>query len=360
MLIDDFDYYLPENLIAQKPSLKRDDCRLLFLNKRNGEIRHDKFKSIENELNRNDVLVLNNSKVFPARLHGQKKLTEGKIELLLHHSLSIQNKEIWEVMIKGKINIETILEFKDGLEAKVLEKNEDGLCKIEFNKKNREFFKTINKIGETPLPPYIKREKGLHKNDKSDYQTVFASDDKVGSSAAPTAGLHFSKEMLNRLEEKGVQIIYVTLHVGLGTFAPVKTKNMLDHKMHSEFVSIKTNYVKKLVEAREEKRRIIAVGTTSCRAIESLVKLKSDELNTIDKVDNKVKEEISFWTDIYIYPGYKFELTNALITNFHLPKSTLLLLVGALAKVENIKKAYKEAIDLKYRFFSYGDAMFIY
>jgi len=357
ILIDDFNYHLPENLIAQKPSSKRDKCRLLYLNKKNGEISHDKFSSIEDNLNENDVLVLNNSKVFPARLYGEKKKTGGKVEVFLHHNLSNNNREIWEVMIRGKVSSNLKLLFKNGLEAKVLKRKDNSLYELEFNKRKNEFFKILDEIGETPLPPYIKRESGLLKTDKENYQTVFACKDKVGSSAAPTAGLHFTKTMLNRLENKGVQIIYVTLHVGLGTFAPVKVENMLDHKMHSEYVTINKESLLKLKDAKDSKKRIIAVGTTSCRAIESLASIYKNNFKNIDLSE---KDEITFWTDIYIYPGYKFKLTDALITNFHLPKSTLLLLVSALSRHEYVKNAYQEAISLKYRFFSYGDAMFIY
>jgi len=345
-LLKDFDYHLPENLIAQKPTVKRDDCRLLYLNKKNGNIKHEKFKSLINFLQKGDVLVFNNSQVFPARLHGFKKETKGKIEILLHHCLYINNQEFWESMIKGKVRTGTILVFSKNLAAEIISKNDDGLYILKFNQQGDKFFKIIEKIGETPLPPYIKRKKGLLKSDPKNYQTVFANSSLKGSSAAPTAGLHFTKKMIHELEKKGVEILYVTLHVGLGTFAPVKTENMLEHKMHKEFVIIDSKTAKKLEQNKKDKKRIIPVGTTSLRAIESFYYHK-------DKGN-------SFWTDIYIYPGYKFKYSSALITNFHLPKSTLLLLVSALAKKENIKKAYQEAILQKYRFFSYGDAMIIY
>ena len=344
--LKDFDYNLPEKLIAQEPTVKRDDCRLLYLNKRNGNIRHDKFKSLLNFLQKGDVLVFNNSQVFPARLHGFKKESKGKIEILLHHCLNKNKEEFWESMIKGKVRPGLTLVFSKNLEAEVISKNEDGLCILKFNQEGEKFFKIIEKIGETPLPPYIRRDKGLLKNDQKNYQTVFANSDFKGSSAAPTAGLHFTKKMIHELEIKGVEIIYITLHVGLGTFAPVKTENMLDHKMHKEYVIIDPKTAKKLEQAKKNKKRIIPVGTTSLRAIESFYYVKN--------------KKNSFWTDIYIYPGYKFKYSQALITNFHLPKSTLLLLVSALAKEDNIKKAYSEAILKEYRFFSYGDAMIIY
>ncbi len=345
-LLKDYDYNLPANLIAQKPTVKRDDCRLLFLNKKNGNIKHDKFKSLLNFLKKGDVLVFNNSQVFPARLHGFKKESKGKIEILLHHCLNKKNEEFWESMIKGKVRPGHILVFSKNLEAEVISKNEDGLYILRFNYEGEKFFKIIEKIGETPLPPYIKRSNGLLKSDQKNYQTVFANSNLKGSSAAPTAGLHFTKKMINELEEKGVEILYITLHVGLGTFAPVKTEDMLKHKMHKEFVIINSLTAQKLEKAKKENKRIIPVGTTSLRAIESFYFVKN--------------KKNSFWTDIYIYPGYKFKYSNALITNFHLPKSTLLLLVSALAGVDNIKKAYSEAILQKYRFFSYGDAMIIY
>jgi len=248
--------------------------------------------------------------------------------------------------------------FKEGLEvvltktlkAEVLKNNNDGTWQVKFNLSGEKFWSAINTIGEVPLPPYIKRDKQLA-SDKNNYQTVFAASNKVGSAAAPTAGLHLTKNLLKKIKAKGVKVVAVTLHVGLGTFAPMKTENILEHKMHSEFIEVDPATLKAILAAKKDKRRVIAVGTTSCRTLESInwVKIKNEA---------NLKKQ-SFWTDIFIYPGYKFQVVDALITNFHLPKSTLLMLVSALASEKNIKKAYQEALEAGYRFFSYGDAMFI-
>lgn len=356
ILSSDFDYDLPKELIAQNPVAKRETCRLLILQKNNSLINHLNFSDIINYLKPGDLLVLNNSYVIPAKLIGQKKLSGGLLDVFLHQIKNNQNKkgEIWEVMIRGRVKIGLKIDFSSGLEAEILEKKEDGLYFVEFNKKGKELLKIIDEIGQVPLPPYIKRGREMNMSDKKNYQTVFASRKKSGSVAAPTAGLHFSKDLLKKIEKKGINISYVTLHVGLGTFAPVREENMLSHKMHKEFVSIEKNNLDKILQAKKENKRIIAVGTTACRAIESLAqKIKNNHL------DLKNNKDFSFWTDIFIYPGFKFTFTEALITNFHLPKSTLLLLVSALAGEKNIKKAYQEAIKERYRFFSYGDAMFI-
>jgi len=342
--VEDFNYNLPLEFIAQKPVRPRDTSRLLLLNKRNGDIGHGIFFNIIDYLNEGDVLILNNSKVFPARLIGHKKESGGVIEVFLHQK---KNKNSWECLLRGRVKLGLIIEFPGGLSAELIKNNNNGTWLAQFNLSGEHFFKAINKFGQVPLPPYIKREK-QNKKDKKSYQTVFADSHKIGSVAAPTAGLHFTKSLLKKIQNKGVVICYITLHVGLGTFAPVKTKKIKEHKMHSEFAEIKKRTIEKIKAAQESGRRIIAVGTTSCRTLESI------NFANIPNQDN------SFWTDIFIYPGYKFKNVDALITNFHLPKSTLLMLVSALASKKHIDKAYHEAINEEYRFFSYGDAMFIY
>jgi len=340
--LSDFDFSLPEELIAQKPASPRDSAKLLVLNRNNEALIHEKFRSLVDYLHQGDVLVLNNSKVFPARLFGKKRKTGGEIEVFLHKKI---NDNTWECLLRGRVKEGLIIDLGKKLSACVEKINNDGTFLVSFNQSGLDFFKTINKIGRLPLPPYIKRaEKELA--DLTNYQTVYADQDKVGSVAAPTAGLHFTKRLLNELKSKGVIIEYITLHVGLGTFSAVKTENILEHKMHSEYVEIGPETIKTLKLAKAEKRRIIAVGTTSCRSLESWGQ-------------DSCPDTFSKWTDIFIYPGYKFLVVDALITNFHLPKSSLLMLVSALAGFDRIKSAYQEAIDLQYHFFSYGDAMLI-
>ncbi len=348
LLVKDFDYNLPLELIAQAPAKPRDHSRLLLLNKKNGELKHCHFYDIVDFLNPGDLLVLNNSKVFPARLIGQKKDTGGKIEVFLHRKINLNT---WECLLRGRLKENLIIIFHHKLIARVIKNNNDGTWQVKFNLSGDKFWQVINKIGEIPLPPYIKRNKQIY-SDKNNYQTVFAAASKVGSVAAPTAGLHFTTSLLKKIRAKGVKIVCVTLHVGLGTFAPVKTGNILDHKMHSEFAEVSAATIKAILDTKKTGRRVIPVGTTSCRTLESIVwdKLKKE----------KTKRALNFWTDIFIYPSYKFKVTDALITNFHLPKSTLLMLISALAGEKNVKSAYKEAIIEKYRFFSYGDSMFIY
>jgi S-adenosylmethionine:tRNA ribosyltransferase-isomerase len=339
--VSDFDYNLPSEFIAQKPVRPRDHSRLLLLNKKTKKIEHKYFYNLIDYLNPGDLLILNNSKVFPARLLGQKKETGGKIEIFLHHDLG---RGIWECLIGGRVKEGTIVEFSKKLIAEIIKNNNDGTWQVKFNHSGLDFFSIISKIGLVPLPPYIKRDKKIA-SDKNNYQTVFAADNKVGSAAAPTAGLHFTNNLLKKIREKGVIIKYVTLHVGLGTFSPIKTEKIKDHKMHSEFASIEKGTIKEIIKAKKAGGRVIAVGTTSCRTLESLDISKGSQ---------------SFWTNIFIYPGYKFKVVDALVTNFHLPKSTLLMLISALAGKSNIDMAYQEALSQKYRFFSYGDAMFIY
>ena len=347
-LVKDFDYNLPLELIAQKPVKPRDHSRLLLLTKLTGTIEHKYFYDIVDYLRPGDLLVLNNSKVFPARLIGHKKDSGGEVEIFLHQK---KEKNIWECLLRGRVKEGLIINFPGKLSATVLRNNNDGTWQVKFSLLGAKFWQAINKIGEVPLPPYIKRDKQV-KSDRNNYQTVFADNNKVGSAAAPTAGLHFTQSLLKKIKARGVKIVSVTLHVGMGTFSPVKTERILEHKMHSEFAQLSSLAIKAILAAKKEGRRVIAVGTTSCRTLESV------DWSQIEKA-TRISSQ-TFWTDIFIYPGYKFKAVDALITNFHLPKSTLLMLVSALAGKKQIELAYQEAIDRKYRFFSYGDAMFIY
>ena len=340
--LSDFDFELPLELIAQEPVNPRDAAKLLIAHKTNKKLEHKKFSDITDYLNEGDVLVVNDSKVFPARLFGVKKNTGGAVEVFLHKKLT---ENTWECLLGGRVSAGLVIELAKNFEATVKSNNQDGTWQVEFNKTGEAFFLAISKIGHLPLPPYIKRPKD-QKEDKRNYQTVYADDKKVGSVAAPTAGLHFTPRLLKKLKAKGVIIERVTLHVGLGTFSPVKTENILNHKMHSEFAEIDKVTIKRLKKAKASGQRIVAVGTTSARTLESW-----GQAGFPDKY--------SAWTEIFIYPGYKFTAVDALITNFHLPKSTLLMLVSALAGKKFMEQAYSEAISHSYRFFSYGDAMFI-
>jgi S-adenosylmethionine:tRNA ribosyltransferase-isomerase len=342
----DFFYNLPPELIAQKPIRPRDHSRLLVLNKETGIYAHQHFYNIINYLHPGDLLVLNNSKVFPARLIGKKEITGGQVEIFLHKK---EAKDIWECLIGGRVKTGLIIILSKRLKAEIIKDNQDGTWLVKFNLSDNKFFTEIEKIGHVPLPPYIKRSKQLA-SDKNNYQTVFADKNKIGSAAAPTAGLHFTKSLLKKIKDKGVLIKYVTLHVGLGTFAPVKVEKITDHKMHSEFAMASQGTIKAILETKKKGGRVIAVGTTSCRTLESL---------DFEKIKKTNIEAQSFWTDIFIYPGFRFQVVDALITNFHLPSSTLMMLVSALGGKKNLEKAYQEAVAQKYRFFSYGDAMFI-
>ena len=341
--LSDFDYNLPPELIAQEPVNPRDAARLLIVDKKTKKIEHKKFSDIIDYLNKGDVLVVNDSKVFPARLFGYKKNTGGSVEVFLHKKIS---DSVWECLLGGRVSEGLVIELTPQFEATVKTNNQDGTWQVEFNKIGASFFSAVSRIGHLPLPPYIKRPKD-QKEDKRNYQTVYASSDKVGSVAAPTAGLHFTPRLLKKIKEKGVVVEKVTLHVGLGTFSAVKTENILEHKMHSEYAEIDSQTIKRLKKAKERGQRVVAVGTTSARTLESW-----GEAGFPSKYSN--------WTNIFIYPGYKFKVVNALITNFHLPKSTLLMLVSALAGKKLMERAYGEAVNDKYRFFSYGDAMFIF
>jgi len=341
MNINDFDYELPKELIAQIPLDERSSSRLMVLDKKSGNIEHKKFYNIIDYLNKGDVLVLNDTKVIPARLIGEKEDTKAHIEILLLKDLG---NDTWECLSRPqkRLHIDTIISFGDGsLKAKVIEILSDGIVHVKLIY-NGILMEILDKLGTMPLPPYIHEKL----KDKTRYNTVYAKYD--GSAAAPTAGLHFTKELLKSIEDKGITICYVTLHVGLGTFRPVMEENIMDHKMHTEMYIMTKETADILNKAKEEKRRIIAVGTTSCRTLE-----------TIAHENNGRFIPCSGNTSIFIYPGYKFMGIDALITNFHLPKSTLVMLVSALAGRENILNAYKVAVNEKYRFFSFGDAMFI-
>lgn len=340
MDVKDFDYDLPEELIAQDPLEDRSSSRLMVLDKKTGEVSHHIFKEIIKYLRPGDCLVLNNTKVIPARLYGVKEGTMAKIEILL---LKRKQNDVWETLVKPgkKAKPGTKIIFGDGiLTGEVIDVVEDGNRLIQFSYDGI-FEEILDELGQMPLPPYITHQL----KDKNRYQTVYAKYD--GSAAAPTAGLHFTKELLNEVKEKGVDIAEVTLHVGLGTFRPVKVDNVLDHHMHSEFYMVSQEAADKINNAKKNGGRIISVGTTSTRTLESA----ADE--------NGMLHECSGWTDIFIYPGYKFKVIDCLITNFHLPQSTLVMLVSALAGREHILSAYKKAVEEKYRFFSFGDAMFI-
>lgn len=340
MKTEDFNYYLPEELIAQTPLEKRDDSRLMVLDRKTGEIKHEVFHNIINYLNKDDILVLNDTKVMPARIIGEKTDTKAAIELLLLKN--IENDK-WEVLVKPakRVKIGTIISFGDGLlTAKCQELGEEGIRIVEFSFEGI-FYEILDKLGSMPLPPYIKAKL----QDKDRYQTVYAKN--IGSAAAPTAGLHFTKELLNEIEKKGIKICYITLHVGLGTFRPVNVEDVKTHKMHSEFYQMSKEVADTLNKAKKEGKRIVSVGTTSTRTLETIM-TKFGEFR-----------ETSGWTDIFIYPGYEFKAIDAQITNFHLPKSTLIMLVSAFASKEIILNAYEEAVKNKYRFFSFGDSMFI-
>ncbi len=340
MKVSEFNYELPEELIAQTPLEKRDESRLMVLNREEQTIEHKTFKDIIDYLKPGDVLVRNNTKVIPARLYGKKE-TGANVEFLL---LNNQEGDIWECIVRpgNKLHVGTKVIFGEGLlTAEILEILPGGTRKVKFYY-NGIFNEILDQIGLMPLPPYI--HESLKEKDR--YQTVYAKYE--GSAAAPTAGLHFTPELLKELEEKGVIIANVTLHVGIGTFRPVKEDTVEKHEMHSEHFYIKQEDVEKINKAKQEGRRVIAVGTTSCRVLESVADEKTGMVKQIE--DD---------TEIFIYPGYKFKCIDGLITNFHLPQSTLLMLVSALAGKEYIMNAYNEAVKEKYRFFSFGDAMFI-
>lgn len=341
MKTSDFYYELPQELIAQTPLLDRSSSRLMCVNKQTGDIEHARFTDILDKLNKGDCLVLNNTRVIPARLYGEKEGTGGKIEFLL---LTRKEQDIWEVILKPGKKAKPGARFIFGgglLTAEILDTVNDGNRLVKFYYEGL-FENVLDTLGEMPLPPYITE----HLQDRERYQTVYSKHE--GSAAAPTAGLHFTPELLKQIEEKGVNLAYVTLHVGLGTFRPVKVEDVENHKMHSEFFEITKETADIINKTKKNGGRVISVGTTSTRVLETVC----DDLGFV--------KEQSGWTDIFIYPPYKFKCPDALITNFHLPESTLLMLVSSLATKEIIMNAYSEAVKEKYRFFSFGDAMFIW
>ena len=341
MNLHDFYYELPQGLIAQDPLEDRSSSRLLLLNKETGEVEHHIFKEIINYLQPGDCLVVNNTKVIPARLIGSKVGTDAKIEVLL---LKRKEDQVWETLVKPgkKAKPGTKISFGDGLlTGEVLDVVEEGNRLIRFSYEGI-FEEILDQLGQMPLPPYITHQL----QDKNRYQTVYAKHD--GSAAAPTAGLHFTPELLQEIRDKGVKIAHVTLHVGLGTFRPVKVENIMEHHMHSEFYVVEEDQAELINATKAQGGRVIAVGTTSCRTLESA------------SGEDGILRAGSGWTDIFIYPGYDFKLIDCLITNFHLPESTLMMLVSALAGRDRIMAAYEEAVKERYRFFSFGDAMFIF
>lgn len=338
----DFYYDLPEELIAQTPIEPRDSSRMMKIDRQSGEIIHDRFYNICNYLKKGDLLVLNDSKVFPARIYGVKKSTGVEVEFLLLKHIEL---DMWEVMVRPgrRLKIGTTVEFSEELSAEILDVVEGGNRIVKFNCKGV-FFDVLDRIGQMPLPPYIKEKL----KDKDRYNTVYCREE--GSAAAPTAGLHFTERVFESLREKGVDTAYVTLHVGLGTFRPVKEENILDHKMHVEHYSIPQETVDKIKECKARGGRVISVGTTSCRTLESAASLANAGELKAGSAD----------TGIFIYPGYQFKVIDGLITNFHLPESTLIMLVSAFLGRERTLSAYEEAIKERYRFFSFGDCCFIY
>ncbi|MBE5978154.1 MAG: tRNA preQ1(34) S-adenosylmethionine ribosyltransferase-isomerase QueA [Paenibacillaceae bacterium] len=340
MNVRDFYFDLPQELIAQDPLEDRSASRLLVLDKHTGEIEHRHFKDILDYLKKGDCLVINDTKVIPARLFGVKEGTEAKIEILL---LKRRENDIWETLVKPgkKAKVGTVISFGEGLlKGTVIDVVEEGNRLIQFSYEGI-FEEILDQLGQMPLPPYITHQL----QDKNRYQTVYAKNE--GSAAAPTAGLHFTKELLKKIQEKGVEIAHVTLHVGLGTFRPVKVDEIEAHHMHSEFYIVEEEEAKKVNDAKRNGGRIVCVGTTSCRTVESA------------STEDGILKAGSGWTEIFIYPGYRFKILDCLITNFHLPESTLIMLVSALAGRDHVLHAYEEAVREKYRFFSFGDAMFL-
>lgn len=355
MKLSDFDYNLPPELIAQEPNNLRDHSRLLVYSRESDKIEHRNFFNLTDYLKAGDILFINNSKVFSARIKSFKK-SGGQVEIFLLKVID-KEKNIWECLLGGRIKVDQELIISESLQAKVIENNE-GVWQVSFNKNYQYILDNLDKIGQIPLPPYIKRDKE-NKQDPINYQTIYANDKKIGSAAAPTAGLHFTEKLLFDIKSQGVEILEGTLHVGLGTFLPIKTDNILEHKMHSEDVELSASIINKIIKAKNNKQRIIAVGTTSARILESLEKYLTKDKTTGKYLKYQSSKNLNFSTNIFIYPGYDFKILDSLITNFHLPKSSLLLLISALIGRDNTLKIYQKAIKNSYRFFSYGDAMLI-
>ena len=338
MKLENFNYDLPTNLIAQEPAEPRDSCRLMLVDKKTGEWEHQSFRDILNEIRAGDVLVFNNTKVIPARLYGQRKGTGGKVDMLL---LSPKGNDNWEVLVKpGKKALPgTEIVFNEHMSCQIVDKTDFG-GRIAHFKYNGEFDSILDQIGEMPIPPYIHKKL----EDKNKYQTIYAK--YKGSAAAPTAGLHFTEELLEEIKNRGAGVYFVTLHVGLGRFRPVARENIEEHEMHKEWYDVPQITADAVNRAKTEGRRIIAVGTTSVRTLES-----AGQTGTLVAGGG--------WTQLYIYPGYEWNIVDAIVTNFHLPESTLIMMMAAFAGTNHILSAYKEAVNQKYRFFSFGDAMFL-
>jgi len=342
MRTDLFDYHLPEKLIAQKPLENREESRLMVIHRKTGKIEHKKFYQVIDYLEEGDLLILNNTRVIPARLYGRKK-TGAKVEFLLLNFLG-NNK--WKVLVKpgGKLKVGNTIVFPgeddENLEATIIEHKDDGSRIVEFSYSNEELWRMIEKIGKVPLPPYIKSDI----DNPERYQTVYAKE--KGAVAAPTAGLHFTEKLLAELKEKGIRIAEITLHVGLGTFRPIKSENIENHDIHGEWFHVPKETVELINKTRDNSKKIVAVGTTVVRTLETIARMEKSS-------------EYSGWTELYIYPPFEFKLVDAMITNFHLPRSSLLVLVSAFASRELILEAYREAVERKYRFFSFGDASLI-
>lgn len=365
--LSDFDYYLPQGLIAQQPLSKRDESRLLVLHRQNGKIEDRTFKDLSEYLTPDDTLVLNDTKVFPARLFGIDELKNKKIEILLIKNMVmpaslLAQEQIWEVLIKPakKVNVGTKLQFGDKLIGELVDKKGcRGYIKFEYD---GDFFEVLQEVGKTPLPPYIKRE--VNESDIKQYQTIYAR--QQGAIAVPTAGLHFTKELLEKIKNKGVNLAFITLHVGAGTFSPIRKEDIIEHQMDEEYYEVSSEAAEII---NQTKGKIIVVGTTTMRTLETIVKNpKSEFQNPKSKIripNSKIQNPkfsilpSSGWTDLFIYPGFNFKVSDMLITNFHLPKTTLIILVSAFAGREKILSAYQHAINKGYRFYSYGDAMLI-
>ncbi|MFA6099188.1 MAG: tRNA preQ1(34) S-adenosylmethionine ribosyltransferase-isomerase QueA [Patescibacteria group bacterium] len=352
-----FDYHLPAKLIAQTPISPRDSSRLLVYDRQTEKIRHDFFYNLQKYLTSGDILVFNDTKVFPARLWG-RKITGGRMEIFLLKPLRGQ---VWEALVGGKARrAGLIIKFSHGLECTTVKKLEGGIWQVRFNKTRQAVYKIADQIGSTPTPPYVKKLAKL-----SDYQTVYAS--KVGSVAAPTAGFHFTKRLLARLKNLGVQFEYVTLHVGYGTFQPVKVKDIEKHQIHVEYAEADLATLKRLIKAKQEGRRVIAVGTTTVRVLETVFQNKKFSRGALALRRDLVRARaltspqggFKSWINTFIYPGYKFKMVDAMITNFHLPQSSLLMLVSAFAGRQQVLKIYNKAVQEKYRFYSFGDGMLI-
>lgn len=339
MEVKEFDYELPNEFIAQTPLDKRSNSKLMLLDRKTGNIDHKHFYDIIDYLNPGDVLVLNDTKVMPSRIYGEKVDTKAKIEFLL---LKEVDKDCYEALTRParRVKVGTVVKFSDELQLEVIEKRDEGMCVVKFQYEGI-FIEKLEQLGEMPLPPYIHEKL----DDKDRYQTIYASN--LGSAAAPTAGLHFTAELMNKIKEKGIQVEYVTLHIGLGTFRPMSVENIKDHHMHTEWFKMDEATAERLNKAKAENRRIIAVGTTSTRTMEAIYTKYNKFVATAEE------------TNIFIYPGYKFKAIDALITNFHLPKSTLIMLVSAFSTKEYVLNAYEKAKENNYRFFSFGDSMFI-